>query len=188
MQGEPDMEKTIYCLGDSNTFGYDPRSPWGEPYGRPWCSILAEGIPCRVCNDGINGRRILDVCRSYDFLAESIKKQQPDLLILLLGSNDILMEDLPDPGCIADRMEHLLQMLTEDFPHLRLFLLSPPGIRIPGPWRDAAAALSGYYESLAHRYGAGFLNLAGLPLSCDGVHLTEKGHDLLARMLLASLN
>ena len=179
------MEKCIYCLGDSNTYGYDPRSPFGDRYEAPWPELLGKALSCRIFRDGRNGRSIADVILGYDLLKDSLLRQQPELLILLLGSNDILMDGMTDPRNVSSRMEALLKKLRRDFTGLPILLLSPPPIRIPGPWMDTVTSLSFFYESLSQRYDTEFLNLMSLslPLSYDGVHLTEDGHGQLAGIL-----
>ena len=168
------LKMNVYCLGDSNTYGYDPRSPLGDRYDHTWPELLGEAAGVCVCSDGVNGRSIADVCRSYDLLSGNLRAQKPDLLIILLGSNDILMDGLTDPQIIAGRMEALIQKLRKDFESLPIFLLSPPQIRIPGPWPETAKALTGHYQSLAQKYGLRFLALPNLslPLAYDGVHLS----------------
>ena len=50
----------LFCFGDSNTYGYDPRSPLGERYPAAyrWVDLLAEKLDCSVVNAGENGREI----------------------------------------------------------------------------------------------------------------------------------
>ena len=183
------MEKCIYCLGDSNTYGYDPRSPFGDRYDLPWPEALGTALGCRVFNDGMNGRSIADVIFRYDLLKDSLLRQRPDFLIILLGSNDILMDDRSDAAAIGNRMDCLLEKLRKDFESLPIMLLSPPSIRIPGPYMDTVSGLSGFYQALSQKYSAEFLSLINLslPLSHDGVHLTEAGHQQLADILFALL-
>ena len=182
------MNKCIYCLGDSNTFGYDPRSPLGDRYPEPWCELLQKALGCQVYCDGLNGRSIGDVLRAYDILRTALLKQQPSELVILLGTNDILMDGLSEPQAVAERMDALLSRLRGDFPEMPIFLLSPPEIRIPG-FLQWSSSLSGHYQALSQRYGTRFLSLAALslPLAFDGVHLTEEGHLQLARILAAFL-
>lgn len=44
----------IVCFGDSNTYGYDPRSFFGDRYPEEqiWVNILAQKMNCRVVNAG----------------------------------------------------------------------------------------------------------------------------------------
>ena len=179
----------LYCLGDSNTWGLDPRSPLGDRYPEPWCDCLGKLLGQEVFCDGMNGRTIRDVCRGYSLLKTRLDREKPGLLILLLGSNDLLLSDSPDPAAAAGSMEELLSMLRADFKNLPILLLSPPAIRIPGPWAEAVRNLGAHMEGLAGAYHTDFLNLSrcSLPLAWDGVHLTEEGHRLLAHILFSVL-
>ena len=50
----------ILCFGDSNTYGYDPRSYFGGQYPTEhrWVDILAQKLHCKAVNAGENGREI----------------------------------------------------------------------------------------------------------------------------------
>ena len=50
----------LLCFGDSNTYGYDPRSYGGDRYPPEsrWTDLLAESTGWEVVNLGQNGREI----------------------------------------------------------------------------------------------------------------------------------
>ena len=50
----------IICFGDSNTWGYDPRSYLGERYPKDvrWTGLLSALPGLEVVNCGVNGRTI----------------------------------------------------------------------------------------------------------------------------------
>ena len=50
----------ILCFGDSNTYGYDPRSFLGDRYPAEyrWVDILAKKLCCTAVNAGMTGREI----------------------------------------------------------------------------------------------------------------------------------
>ena len=77
----------VICFGDSNTYGYDPRSYLGGRYDADsrWVDILAEETGWTVCNLGENGR---EIPASPDFPADT------DLLIVMLGTNDLLQGEV----------------------------------------------------------------------------------------------
>ena len=54
------MTRTLFCLGDSNTYGYDPRSFFGDRYDRNdrWTGILDTMSEWNIFNAGANGRSI----------------------------------------------------------------------------------------------------------------------------------
>ena len=50
----------VICFGDSNTYGYDPRSWLGGRYdaGSRWVYILTSETGWTIRNMGVNGREI----------------------------------------------------------------------------------------------------------------------------------
>ena len=82
----------IICFGDSNTYGYDPRSWMGGRYDADsrWVDILVSKTGWTVQNMGVNGREIP--------LTAPDMPTDTDLLIVMLGSNDLLQ------GCSPVRM------------------------------------------------------------------------------------
>ena len=74
----------IICFGDSNTYGYDPRSYLGGRYGPDsrWVDLLAARTGWDVRNQGQNGRTIPG--GPVPFPADT------DLLTVMLGTNDLL--------------------------------------------------------------------------------------------------
>ena len=54
------MTGTVVCFGDSNTYGYDPRSLLGERYPKSvrWTGILDSSGSWSVTCCGQNGREI----------------------------------------------------------------------------------------------------------------------------------
>ena len=176
----------ICCYGDSNTWGYDPRSPFGDRYDAPWPEQLGRLLGAETENWGINGQCIPALSQEFSILRQAVCQAQPELLILMLGTNDVLMATAPRPESIARQMERLILFLKEQFPGLSIFLLAPPRIRIPGEQlQETITALPGLYERIAAQYHLGYLNLQDLSLSLahDGVHLTEDAHGVLAHAL-----
>ena len=76
----------ILCIGDSNTYGYDPRSYIGSRYPEEvrWTGRLGG---CEVINRGLNG---MTVPRDHQRQLGFIKLHEPDLVTVMLGTNDLL--------------------------------------------------------------------------------------------------
>ena len=173
----------IICLGDSNTYGYDPRGYFGGRYDHPWPELLAAETGWNVKNEGMNGREI--PAKAVDFPADT------DLLILMLGTNDLLQGSAPEAICA--KMERFLNTLP--IGREKLLLMAPPPVQL-GEWVqddsliEAVQALANGLEALAKRLNIRFLNPAGwnLSLAYDGVHLTEEGHRAFAANLMNYLN
>ena len=198
----------LYCYGDSNTYGYDPRSFGGGRYpaGIRWTSLL-EASGCSLYNDGMNGRCIPTTRYERELLAASFRKQLARLseaetadacFFLMLGTNDLLMQKDPNAETVAERMADLLTWLKTQpvFHHLgpRLILAAPARLK-EGSWVDTPAAitesirLQERYRELAKTNAIScFLpNSDELTLCSDGVHFTEKDHHRFAEMVLKYL-
>jgi len=171
----------IICFGDSNTYGYDPRGYFGSRYDHPWPEILAEKLNCTILNWGENGRVIPS--KSINYPADT------DLLIVMLGTNDLLQGESPD--VVAQNMERFLEWLPSE----KLLLISPPPM-ILGAWVPeqslitVSKALADPYRSLAQRQNIRFVDAGrwNVPLAYDGVHLTQEGHRIFAEGLMDYMN
>lgn len=167
---------TILCYGDSNTFGYDPRSFLGDRYDLPWPEALAALTGWQVRNNGSCGRRVP--------AGETVFPKNAELILIMLGTNDLLNGD--DPRSIAKRMERFLS--TSD--RGKTVLIAPPPL-CRGEWvtDDAlilrSRLLAGAYQTVAERLGIRFLDAGAwrIPLCYDGVHITEEGHRIFAEHL-----
>ena len=175
--------KTV-CFGDSNTFGYDPRSWLGGRYEADsrWVDILAGETGWTVCNMGENGREIPETAPAFP--------ADMDLLILMLGTNDLLQGRSPETA--AEKLERLLSQMPLD--RRQILLLAPPPMAL-GEWVpdrnliDSSKIFAGYCRTLARRLGILFADAGewGVSLAYDGVHFTRQGHRAFAAGLLAAL-
>lgn len=184
----------ILCLGDSNTYGYDPRSYLGGRYPKSvrWTGLL-EREGRELINCGQNGLSI-----PWEALFPSLRRllqsRLPlDLITVMLGSNDLLEGASPETA--AERMEKLLLCLRRSVPQARLLLIAPPPME-PGDWVsgpaviDKSRRLIPLYRELAERLALPFADAGqwSVSLSFDGVHFTPEGHAAFARGLNALLD
>ncbi len=172
------------CFGDSNTYGYDPRGYFGGRYGADsrWVDILAAETGWTVCNMGENGREIP--------LSAPIFPADTDLLIVMLGTNDLLQGRSPEQA--AQRLERFLCGLSLD--RGKLLLIAPPpvtlGTWVPNPQLiDDSRAFARLCQTLAERLGipAADAGKWDVRLAYDGVHFTKQGHRAFAAGLLEEL-
>lgn len=183
----------LLCFGDSNTYGYDPRSYFGGRYdaGNRWVDLLAARTGWEVLNAGQNGREIprrpgeLTQVRQLSALYGPL-----DAVLVMLGDNDLLQGASVEAA--AARMEAFLgQLITVCG---TVVLVSPPPLK-RGTWVTDerlladSIRLSAAYQTLAQRLGIPFLNTCGwdLELTFDGVHFSEKDHRLFADTLFHAL-
>lgn len=180
--------RRLLCFGDSNTWGYDPRSYFGDCYPHPWTTLL-DG-DWEVLNAGQNGREVprrsgeLALARDLLDRAGSV-----DAMTVLLGDNDLLMDPRLTAEDVAERMEAFLKAILPH-PSLReaaVLLIAPAHLR-RGAWVaeerliTETARLGMCYEALAQRLGVDFADAGtwDIPMAFDGVHFTEEGHRIFA--------
>lgn len=214
--------KRILCYGDSNTYGCDSRQvPVSGCAGRfdeqtRWPCLLQEklGPSWRVCEAGMNGRTtvfddpIAGARNGLAALEVVFKSSDPlDVVIVMLGTNDLKDQFSASAQVIASGMERLLLRLRELIaqslnPAAGILLVAPANVRRAADGRfyydfsersvEKGRALPGLYEALAKTCGCLFADAnqwVETDLS-DGVHLNQAGHklfaDKIAEMLLQS--
>ena len=77
---------TVVALGDSLTYGYGANPKTAYP------TVLAELSKWNVVNAGVNGDTSADVLTRVNEITE----QNPDLVLLGVGGNDVLQRSAPD--------------------------------------------------------------------------------------------
>ena len=174
----------VICVGDSNTWGYDPRSCLGgryEPDSR-WADILAAKTGWAVSNWGLNGRGIPRAAPAFP--------ADTGALLVMLGTNDLLQGS--GPAAAAERMEQFLRSV--DLGRERLWLIAPPPLAW-GEWVrsrqliEDSRIFARCCRSLAAALGIRFSDAGawGVETAFDGVHFTARGHRAFAAGLLGEL-
>ena len=179
----------ILCFGDSNTYGYDPRSFLGDRYPAEdrWVDLLAARTGWEVINAGENGRAIP---RNTHCLQPNRDTDSIDLLLVMLGTNDLLQGASAQEA--SARMEAFLSQLFPHYP--RILLAAPPPMR-RGAWVEEDALveqshrLAEEYETLSRKLSLPFVHCrdTAVELTFDGVHFTEQGHHTFASIIEKSI-
>ena len=188
-----EKQKKILCLGDSNTFGYDPAGRLGGAYPPEisWIGRLQSG-GWQVINNGINGSRV-PVQSEFSAFAALIESRRPlDLIMIMYGTNDVLQEDSAQKT--GERMAQFLSFARRSADGTPLLLVAPPPLSY-GDWvQDAAIIeesrrLSGVYRRIADTQKVLFADAGAwaVSLAFDGVHFTPEGHEAFFRGLVQSL-
>lgn len=191
--------RTLLCYGDSNTHGTVPLTALGQfaryPRGTPWPDVLAarlgqdftvisEGLPGRttVHDDPVEGGR-----RSgLDVLPAILPSHAPlDLMLLMLGTNDLKPRFSVTAAEIARSVERLVGEARGILPGLDVMVIAPAPVIAAGVLKDIFQGAEGKQENLsalmaeaAARQGCGFFD-AGAHVTVspvDGVHWTPEGH------------
>lgn len=170
----------ILCYGDSNTWGYNPHSKFGEHYQLRWTDILSMQSGWQILNEGVNGREVPDVPASLS--------SDTDYFLIMLGTNDLLQLDTPEAAALR------MKVFLSGLPSQKALLIAPPPM-CWGDWVqdqdliDDSIRLAMLYETLATEIGIRFLNAGdwNIPLCFDGVHITEDGQSIFAEALYNAL-
>lgn len=128
------MCRRLLCYGDSNTFGYDPRSYLGGRYPESirWTALLnAEGWD--VINRGENGRSIPRLDMEIKLAAQMICSTNAGAAVIMLGSNDLLQCRGTGAEICGERMERFLRVLLAEAQNLKILLVAPPPMKL-GAW------------------------------------------------------
>ena len=206
------MKKHILCLGDSNTHGYcaDPTdcADGGIRFNEDerWtCRLQAAlGSDYLVTEEGLSGRTTVfvdPIHESMDALSvlyPILKSHECiDLLIIMLGTNDVKERFAANEYVIGAGMERLIQRAkTIDCWGTKkpnLLVVAPP--RIGDGFHDAvmgngcverSRGVAEQFRIVAERNQVHFLNAADCEFNqVDFMHLTRRGHAQLAEKLAA---
>ncbi len=210
------MKKHILCLGDSNTHGYcaDPAdcADGGIRFNENerWTCLLqkALGDGVLVTEEGLSGRTtvfpdplhesmdalscLYALLKSHEFL---------DLLIIMLGTNDVKERLGMNAACIGIGMERLVRKAQSvdcwGSREPNILIVCPPPIRPEMEMSETgqpmgkgciekSVELPRYFRKTARLTGAHFLDAAECEFNhVDGMHLTRRGHAQLAEKLAA---
>ena len=198
--------KTILFQGDSIT-----DCGRGDGLGMGYPLLVAAQIgyenpgEYNFINKGISGNRIVDV---YARIKADILNVKPDCMSILIGVNDVWHEVDWQNGIDAEKFEKLYCMLIEEIkevlPEIKIMILEPFCLRgfatdnteeNPNKWNVFNSEVKKRAEKakkVSEKYGLTFIPLqekfdeAAMKAPndywlCDGVHPTEKGHELIKR-------
>ena len=185
---------TVLCYGDSNTYGFDPRSWLGERYPADvrWTGLLARKTGWTILEEGQNGREI--PARPGDLAELARLSGRADVTAVMLGTNDLLANARFTAEDVTVRMQSCLEALTAVRPASSVLLIAPPPLA-RGTWVQDGALIDGSRafarrcRALAERLGIPFADAGAwdISLAYDGVHFTEEGHRAFAAGLLGAL-
>jgi lysophospholipase L1-like esterase len=189
----------ILCFGDSNTHGTAPlEAPGGHArHGRGdrWPDVLAAalGPAHEVIAEGLPGRTTVhdDVVEGGSrngatYLQGIVNSHRPvDLMLIMLGTNDLKTRFSVTAWEIARSVERLVQMAKAEAVVKDFMVLAPAPVRECGTLKEVfvggearQVGLTGHLEAVALRQGAGFFDVgAHVAVSpVDGVHWEVAGH------------
>lgn len=205
------MARTVLVYGDSNSYGTKPMPSLlaGERFGPDirWPCVMAAdlGPGWRLVEEGLPGRTTVHPDpvsgvhkNGLAVLPAVLESHAPlDLVILMLGTNDLKARFQLPPVEIAVGVEKLVRHIRQDFTGPggtapALLLVCPPAVTEAGCLAEIFAAgeaksrrLAGFYAEVAARWGAAFLDAGEViaPSPVDGVHFEAEAHLALGRRM-----
>jgi len=199
----------VLCYGDSNTWGYSPADGSRFPENIRWPGVLRRclGEGYRIIEEGLNGRTIgnflpgaspLNGLRYLELLIKRFQqKDNPDVVILYLGINDLFQGGDVAVDWIARQLRYAVDLLLDDefFPRTNypdVIVLSPlpvnGDIEYAGACQNEIESSRNFYKAVSEAMkktpavviDAGSIIQAS---SLDGVHIDGESHVKLGRAL-----
>lgn len=200
------MQRSILCFGDSNTWGANP-SEYGGRFSpeQRWGGVLqaALGADFRVIEEGLSGRTTLwrDSIEDYtcgrDYLIPCLHSHKPlDLLIILLGTNDLKRRFNLSPFDVAQGAGKLVQLARQQtdcgikgHPPDVLLICPPPFAKMSrfadlfAGGAEKSRELGAYFRQVAAELDCPLLEAGNFMHSSDldGIHWETDQHQNLGR-------
>lgn len=207
------LSKTIICYGDSNTHGYNSSNMGRFTEEERFPCLLSDmlGSDYLVREEGLSGRTtsfddpLFEGLNGFSLIYPCLLTHEPvDLLIVMLGTNDVKERFSATPENIAKGMERLVTKALSTKEAWRnepnVLIVAPPPIQdgyqntsVFGEMGrccvEKSEALAPLYKDVAERLGCHFLDAGSIPgismYPYDHMHLSLESHRLLARELAA---
>ena len=193
-----DSGKKILCFGDSNTWGAKPQTGLRYRLQHRWPGVLQQELGQGFCvlEEGRKGRTtVLNDPQEWGAngktsLLQCLKQNEClDLVIILLGTNDLKAKFNCTSEQIAEGVEELGRLVLSDCRSSEgtpptLLIISPPvvvgEVGKVGLFEGADAKsglLAEEYRLVAHRLGCEFFDAGRIiQSSIDGVHWDQEAH------------
>ncbi|OBT14011.1 G-D-S-L family lipolytic protein [Vibrio sp. UCD-FRSSP16_10] len=197
--------KQILCFGDSNTWGYSPDLLRRYNENERWTMLLQSRLAdrYRIIEEGQNSRTTVledpyePGKKGLDYLLPCLESHHPDLVLIMLGTNDLKTRFHVSASDISKGAARLVQVV-QNFKHSymskapEVLLISPAHVYESDPNKEGFAGAEEKSKQFAHFYqlrakelGCHFLDAAELIAPCEkeGVHWHADQHVILADKL-----
>lgn len=202
--------KSILCFGDSNTWGYNPRTKDRYSRNERWTGVLRQelGDGYEIIEEGLNGRTTVweDPIEGHksgkEYLIPCLESHQPiDLVTIMLGTNDLKKRFslFLSPFDIASSAGVLVDIALRSGSGPgggtpKVLLMAPPRAgkltEFAEMFEDAevkSTKFSQHYRQIANDHGCEFLDTSQIVTSSDidGIHLELSEHQKLGQAVVA---
>lgn len=195
----------ILCIGDSNTWGYNPENGWRHE--KRWTKVLGELMPeNEIVEEGMNGRTLLSVdpfmherCGIAGLKMLLMSHKPLDLVIVMLGTNELKTSFECSAKYVAQGIEEFIKVIEDEtlwdrFSVPKLLVVSPVLIReelivngdVFGGYDEKSVResqrMAVSIEAVCKKYDVAFMNAADFAVASlvDNIHMDEENHGKLA--------
>ncbi|MBQ3543944.1 MAG: GDSL family lipase [Lachnospiraceae bacterium] len=195
----------ILCIGDSNTWGYNPVN--GQRFEKRWTKVLSELMPeNEIIEEGLNGRTLTSVdpvfkerCGIKGLKMLLMSHKPVDYVIVMLGTNELKTVFENDANGIAKGIRQFLEIILdvnmwERFKVPKVLIISPVLIRdelivngdVFGGFDENSVRESKHLAKeilkVCEEYKVEFMNAADYAEASlvDNIHMDEENHIKLA--------
>ena len=149
--------KSVLCFGDSNTWGYVPLQGGRYEHEVRWTTLLEQMLPddWNVINEGLPGRTtgfhesVHNPHSGLGYFLPCLEKYQPDVVVIMLGTNDLQSHFGLSAHDIASGAGELVKY-AQFFAHHNLGKPSAVLLICPPPIEEVGFAASSF-EGAAHK-------------------------------------
>lgn len=198
----------ILCIGDSNTWGYNPKN--GMQHERSWTKVLAELMPDdTIIEEGMCGRTFLSVdpyvpqrC-GVDALPGIIERNQSvDLVIVMNGTNELKSDFAVSKEYLTEGVETFIDLLQNPYSWKggnvpKLLMVSPILLReeilYKGGMCEAfdeeslkmSKVMADVFANVCEKRGIVWMDAAKYAEASliDAIHMDEENHEMLAKAI-----
>ncbi|MBQ8166349.1 MAG: GDSL family lipase [Lachnospiraceae bacterium] len=199
----------ILCIGDSNTWGYDPVD--GFRHKNRWTRVLAGLMPeHEIIEEGLNGRTILSIdpymperCLIHNLRMILMSNKPVDMVVLMVGSNELKNIFPCKASYIAQGIEECVKIILDKdmwdrFNVPKVLIVSPILIRdemvtnggtFAGEFDETSVResklLAEEYKKVCEKYQLEFIDAAKYAEASlvDNLHMDEENHRKLGEAL-----
>ncbi len=202
----------ILCIGDSNTWGYNPLN--GLRFEKRWTKVLAELMPeNEIIEEGLNGRTLLSVdpeikerCGITGLKMLLMSHKPIDCVVVMLGTNELKKFFPANAEYIAEGVREFIKIilastLWERFYIPKLLIVSPvligkELIKNEDAFGDfdensviQSKRMAEAISAVCSEFHVDFMNAADYAKASlvDNVHMDEENHEKLAEAMNAKL-
>jgi lysophospholipase L1-like esterase len=195
--------KTVLCYGDSNTWGSDPVSGKRHDIGTRWTGVMRKclGNGYLVIEEGLGGRTtvwddpIEEFKNGKEYLIPCLFSHNPDLVIIMLGTNDLKHRFSLTAYDISRGAGLLVSMVQKscsnpEWKAPEVLLIAPPSLaKLTGlsemfkGGREKSLEFSKYFRMVSEELECHFLDAGEFVRSSDidGIHLEKEAHEILGK-------